>query len=139
MDFFVHDECGEVLMAGTCPDDQLHLQQAPPGLTLRRGSAVVGVHYWSRARGLVTRPERPSDGHNFDYGAGRWVLDEHKAWALVRARRDSLLASTDWRVIKAQEAGQSLAPEWGVYRQALRDVTAQANPGAIDWPVPPSE
>lgn len=68
------------------------------------------------------------------YQAG---LDDVAAKA-VRAERDGKLAATDWIVIKAQETGVAIAPEWAVYRQALRDVTAQAGfPHTVEWPAQP--
>ena len=56
------------------------------------------------------------------------------------ARRAELLAATDWVVIRAAESGTPVAPAWREYRQALRDITAQAGyPLSIDWPQPPQE
>ena len=48
-----------------------------------------------------------------------------EAATAVRAERDKLLASCDWMAIKAFEAGSAVSAEWAIYRQALRDVTAQ--------------
>ena len=56
----------------------------------------------------------------------------------VRASRDSKLAESDWRVIKAVEMSTSVPIEWAAHRQALRDVTAQAGfPWTITWPDAP--
>ena len=66
-----------------------------------------------------------------------------------RARRDALLAESDWMVIKAQETSTTLNSSWATYRQALRDITSHsnwpnlssANPdgsGDNDWPTEPS-
>ena len=56
----------------------------------------------------------------------------------VRASRDSKLAESDWRVIKAVEMSTSVPIEWAAYRQALRDVTAQEGfPWTITWPDAP--
>lgn len=56
----------------------------------------------------------------------------------VRSQRDELLASCDWMAIKAFEAGTGVATEWATYRQALRDVSAQAGfPNDITWPKKP--
>lgn len=56
----------------------------------------------------------------------------------VRSQRDDLLAKTDWMVIKAAETGVALTTEWAAYRQALRDITAQATfPTEVTWPVKP--
>ena len=63
---------------------------------------------------------------------------EEKATA-IRTERDKLLAETDWMVIKSAETGVALATEWATYRQALRDVTAQAGfPNEVTWPTKPA-
>jgi len=58
----------------------------------------------------------------------------------VRRERDTLLADSDWRVIKAQETGTPMSQAWVDYRQALRDITDHANFPWLDdadWPVKP--
>jgi hypothetical protein len=59
-------------------------------------------------------------------------------WANVRAQRDAKLAATDWRVVSGVEQGQPMPQAWKAYRQALRDITKQADPKAIVWPVEPA-
>ena len=56
--------------------------------------------------------------------------------ALRRRERDSFLASTDWWVMPDRTAtADQLA-----YRQALRDITAQAGfPTNVTWPTKPEE
>ena len=46
-----------------------------------------------------------------------------------RARRDALLAESDWMVIKSQETSTTLNADWATYRQALRDIPTHSN-----WP-----
>ena len=61
-----------------------------------------------------------------------------EAATAARAERDKLIASCDWMAIKAFEAGTGVATEWATYRQALRDVSAQAGfPNDITWPTQP--
>jgi len=56
----------------------------------------------------------------------------------VRASRDTLLAECDWVAIKAFETGTPVSAQWATYRQALRDVPAQAGfPWTITYPVKP--
>ena len=58
--------------------------------------------------------------------------------ANVRAQRDSLLQETDWIVIKSYERGENIPAVWELYRQALRDITAQAGfPYSVEWPNKP--
>ena len=54
--------------------------------------------------------------------------------AEVRARRSGLLAETDWAAL----SDVTMSPEMAAYRQALRDVTAQAGfPDTVTWPLKP--
>lgn len=65
--------------------------------------------------------------------------------AKVRDERDSLLAATDWVVVRGAEmasisgASVSVPQEWLDYRQSLRDITAQAGfPFSVVWPTKPA-
>ena len=61
-----------------------------------------------------------------------------EAATAARATRDGLIASCDWMAIKAFEGGTAVSTEWATYRQALRDVSAQAGfPNDITWPTQP--
>lgn len=52
----------------------------------------------------------------------------------VRAQRDKLLVSSD-----SMALSDRITDEWRTYRQALRDVPAQAGfPANVTWPVEPS-
>ena len=57
-------------------------------------------------------------------------------WASVRAQQRELLYKSDWTcsVTDYEPPNKS---EWVQYRQALRDVTTQADPFNIEWPVMP--
>lgn len=53
----------------------------------------------------------------------------------ARAKRNTLLAASDWTQVIDAPVDQAA---WAVYRQALRDITAQAGfPETINWPVAP--
>jgi len=56
----------------------------------------------------------------------------------VRTSRDDKLKETDWIVIKNLELIANIPGAWEVYRQALRDIPAQAGfPWTITWPTQP--
>jgi hypothetical protein len=58
-------------------------------------------------------------------------------WERLRARRDQLLAATDFRMIS--DAPWDRKP-WEVYRQALRDLPEQTiDPRQAVWPEPPTD
>ena len=69
---------------------------------------------------------------------------EEQAWAddadtriavAVREERDDKLAETDWMA----NSDVTMSDDWATYRQALRDVPAQAGfPNSITWPTEPS-
>ena len=57
-------------------------------------------------------------------------------WFVIRAERNKLLVDSDWTQLPDAPVA---AAAWATYRQALRDVTTQANPFAIIWPQGPSQ
>lgn len=55
--------------------------------------------------------------------------------AAVRADRNAKLSASDWTQVADAPVDKAA---WAAYRQALRDITAQAGfPWTIDWPVAP--
>jgi hypothetical protein len=53
----------------------------------------------------------------------------------ARAQRNALLSASDWTQVADAPVDKVI---WGAYRQALRDITAQAGfPVTINWPVAP--
>ena len=71
----------------------------------------------------------------FDAAETAWIADANNRKAeKERAKRNKLLADTDWRA----SSDLTLSTEWATYRQALRDVPAQAGfPNTITWPTKP--
>ena len=57
-------------------------------------------------------------------------------WNVIRAERNKLLVESDWTQLPDAPVD---AAAWATYRQALRDITTQANPFAIVWPQGPSQ
>jgi hypothetical protein len=63
------------------------------------------------------------------------IPDEEKA-GQVRADRNSKLAATDWT--QGKDIPDNVSSTWAAYRQALRDVPAQAGfPWEVTWPTQP--
>ena len=56
-------------------------------------------------------------------------------WDVIRAERNRLLVASDWTQLPDAPVD---AAAWATYRQALRDITTEANPFAIVWPESPS-
>jgi len=71
------------------------------------------------------------------------IVAQEQALTQLRARRDQLLAETDWVTLKAIDAsidglGIQLPQVWMDYRQALRDLPANTtDPTNPVWPIKP--
>ncbi len=91
------------------------------------------------------KPEHEEVSHYIQLSAleergGRW----YQTWAVaerpdaddrVRAKRNRLLAESDWVVIRARELGQDVPREWFDYRSDLRNVPQQDGfPHDVEWP-----
>jgi hypothetical protein len=53
-------------------------------------------------------------------------------WAVIRNQRNQMLKDTDWTQVADAPVDKV---KWATYRQALRDITTQANPFNITWPI----
>lgn len=63
------------------------------------------------------------------------IPDEEKA-GQVRAERNAKLTASDWT--QGKDIPDNISTAWATYRQALRDVPAQANfPWEVTWPTQP--
>jgi len=70
---------------------------------------------------------------DLDGGEAAAKVDEQ--WAIVRAERNAKLLASDWTQVLDAPVD---AAAWAEYRQALRDITEQADPFAIMWPPIPA-
>ncbi|UBQ44574.1 tail fiber assembly protein [Comamonas thiooxydans] len=103
------------------------------------GDSLSGLLYDKLEKRLTERPKQTHYTQVFDLDTCSWSVPVEVQWAEVRRERDRRMGLTDWRVTRAMEIGQALAPEWVAYRQALRDVPLQPDPFAIDWPSAPAD
>jgi hypothetical protein len=55
-------------------------------------------------------------------------------WQVIRTQRNQMLKDTDWTQVADSPVDKAA---WATYRQALRDITTQADPFAINWPSVP--
>ena len=74
-----------------------------------------------------------------------WVAEGNTAddpdgltWNDIRAKRDSILQSTDWTMITGATVDQA---QWAAYRQVIRDIPQtykDKTPDDVVWPTQPS-
>lgn len=58
-----------------------------------------------------------------------------RAWTVIRAERNKLLADCDWTQLPDAPID---AAAWSTYRQELRDIPTQGDPFNIVWPEMPA-
>ena len=96
-----------------------------------------GTKYYIDHREPFLIPDAPNDYSRFDHDTKQWVkrqTDEQR-WDMVRFVRYKKLESSDWTQLP--DVPISTKEAWATYRQALRDITTQADPFNITWPTPP--
>jgi hypothetical protein len=99
----------------------------PPELTntqvLVEGTPVIADNRWTQV--FTVRDMTTDEVANRNAGQA----------ASIRAERNDKLAASDWTQVADAPVNQAA---WATYRQALRDVTAQAGfPWTIEWPTQP--
>ena len=78
------------------------------------------------------------DGDTFSHRYDILELPLETAEKNMRAKRNGLIAQSDWVVPFYLEKGQLVPQEWQDYRQALRDIPQQEGfPYAVIWPTKP--
>jgi len=93
-------------------------------------------------KAVMGEPELTLEGWEQNWMVVPFSTDELQAntaaqWEVIRHQRDEKLRATDFHVIRAQE-GIAISADMLAYRQALRDITEQADPFNILWPLPPT-
>jgi hypothetical protein len=120
----------------------------------RRLTEEQVVHFGVHKKQIVTPPYHDAATQHLEEGPallidGVWTqnyivsdLDADASaakvgaqWDVIRVERNKLLVESDWTQLPDAPVD---AAAWATYRQALRDITDQANPFAIVWPQGPS-
>jgi hypothetical protein len=65
-----------------------------------------------------------------------WLVNDVAA-AEQRLARNALLRCSDWTQLPDSPLTAEQKAAWGSYRQALRDLPAQAGFPEVSWPTPP--
>jgi hypothetical protein len=58
-------------------------------------------------------------------------------WLEIRSVRNMILSECDWTQLPDSPLSPEEKTKWSIYRQDLRDVTTQADPFNITWPIKP--
>lgn len=62
--------------------------------------------------------------------------EEQYKWHLIREKRNTLLAETDWTQINPNFSGKK---QYAEYRKQLRQIPQKhSHPDTVNWPVPPA-
>jgi len=117
---------------------------APYKMVVRNGAVEDGgnwVQAWVEQDMFSEYTDKDDDGNDVVHTKAAQETEyqaslDAEASASARDKRDKLLAKTDWLAL----SDTTMSSEWTTYRQALRDVTAQAGfPHTITWPTEPGE
>lgn len=72
-----------------------------------------------------------------DMTADEIAAETEAHWSSVRQERNQKLKDSDYTQLGDASLSDADKLNWATYRQALRDVTKQANPNNIQWPQKP--
>lgn len=106
----------------------------PYQMAVRNGVTKDSNGNWVQAWVVVDMFKDDAEGTKAEKEAAYQASLDAEVAKGVRMERDSLLAATDWMAL----SDVTLTADWAAYRQALRDVTAQAGfPHTVTWPSKP--
>lgn len=129
--YIVFNEQGQILRTGSCADADLLIQ----GANVLEGIADDASQYIQDGV-VVDMLSKPDGKHVFDYTTKQWVQDQQAQEVAIKSERNQLLQQSDWTQLP--DVPLPTKQVWAIYRQALRDVTAQSGyPFNVQWPIKP--
>lgn len=134
--FIVYEKSsGKVIASGTSFKPESNKDSRHDVLITDSVLDIYGIYVIDGA--VVKLPEKPSGYYIFNYQTKSWDQDKDSCAADVLKYRARKLAESDWTQLPDVPLATKTA--WAAYRQALRDITAQAGyPMTVVWPDPPS-
>lgn len=138
MNYVVYSDNGRIAQTGSTTPEGFKAQNITGHKLLEIAEDIHPDAWYVENEKLKPIAPAPSSCHRFNYTNKQWELHVEVAWAACRFKRDTLLTETDWVVTKATEAGEGIPAPWVAYRQALRDMSDQADPGNLVWPTKPT-
>ena len=138
--YVIHDETGQIVSFGECPEDVIDFQNITQGCTLiKDAEGHWNTHYVVNGKIVLLPPKSTTEAQVFDYEQQKWVKDTEKQKSDVLTTRSILLYQSDWTQIPNNPLTPEQQQAWAVYRQELRDVTSQSGyPFDVVWPTPPA-
>ena len=140
INYAYYDNTGRYVQTGIAPEEITEFD-IPAGCRVYYGKVDIFTQYHNVATDTpVDKSAAPSDDYKFDYSTKTWVLNTDLVLNRVRYQRQQLLEASDWTdtLSAKNRLGDDLYNQWQVYRQALRDLTAQTEyPINVVWPTPP--
>ena len=126
---------GEILRTCSCPENQINNQFNDEFESYISGSYSDDKWFISdgepKSKGYC-----PSENHVFNYQEKSWVENNDVAINNCVSKRNKLLIESDWTQLP--DVPLAMKQSWAVYRQALRDITAQESyPFNVIWPTKP--
>ena len=116
---------GQILDNLTCPDSHV--------VNLSDEHGILDGHFPDDKFTVVEGLARPSEVGTADVESN--AVSEMSADVKVRIARNQALAASDWTQVADAPVDRAA---WADYRQALRDITSQADfPENIIWPTEP--
>lgn len=127
---------GEIVNSGYVPNQDLYdLQPVEKGFVKVPVESDINSQYFENGV-LVNIPNKPDYECHFDFAAKQWILDYDVQTAIIKNRRNRLLAESDWTQLSDVPITNKDA--WAQYRQALRNIPEQSGfPTNVVWPTPP--
>jgi len=124
--YTIYDKAtGQILDNLTCPDSHV--------VNLSDEHGILDGHFPDDKFTVVEGLARPSEVGTADVESN--AVSEMSADVKVRIARNQALAASDWTQVADAPVDRAA---WADYRQALRDITSQADfPENIIWPTEP--
>lgn len=135
MNFTVYNKItGKIVKTVSCEDISLQInndtEEYLPGY-------YADDSYYVKEGIPTSFPEKPAgDYWELDFNTKTWIQDISKMKSDILAIRNRKLQLSDWTQLP--DVPVITKEAWVTYRQALRDITEQADyPYSVVWPTPP--
>lgn len=136
--FIVYNQLGKILRYGTCEDSLFELQAHADEFVLE--GTLQADNSYIDGENIVEMPNKPNGFYDFDYKTKQWVLNYDASVEDALHKRNILLAEGPDRISPVWWSSMTEKEQqaWTFYRQALLDITEQADyPEFIVWPIKP--